>query len=330
MQPDKARRTVRNTLISPLGSAVLPCLHPVCRLLLAAGALLGAAAGQAATGKLLLTGGVSSVEGAAGGGISPWALVGTQATEGEVGGSAFGSRVVTRDYELGVTGVALSWNNRIEFSLAQQTLDTGVTGSALGLPGLRLRQDIAGLKVRLAGDAVLDSDTWVPQFAIGLQAKALRDSGLDPTLQALGAKRRGTDVYLSATKLLLARGLLVNGTLRLTRANQNGLLGHGATLGGDDSGYTLQPEMSVAWLLNRRLAVGLEYRAMPDRLKRAGAAAGLGDGLRAGDWADVFVAWAPSPHLSLTAAYVDLGRVVPATTGQRRQTGTYVSAQLAL
>ena len=62
-------------------------------LLLATGLLLGAATAQAATGKLLLTGGVSTVEGAAGGGISPWALIGTQATEGEIGGSAFASRV---------------------------------------------------------------------------------------------------------------------------------------------------------------------------------------------------------------------------------------------
>jgi hypothetical protein len=68
---------------------------------------------------------------------------------------------------------------------------------------------------------------------------------------------------------------------------------------------------------------------MPNRLQRAGAAAGLGDGLRADRWADVFVAWAPSPHLSLTAAYVDLGRVVPATTQQRRQTGAYLSAQVS-
>ncbi len=300
------------------------------RLLLLAGSLLlSAATAQAATGKLLLTGGVSSVEGTAGGGISPWALIGTQATEGEIGSSAFASRAVTRDYGLSVAGAAWAWNNRLEVSIAQQDLDTGVTGRALGLPGLRLRQDIVGAKLRLAGDAVLDSDSAMPQIAVGVQAKSLKDSELGPTLDALGASRRGTDIYLSATKLFLAQGLLINGTLRLTKANQNGLLGHGATLGGADDGYSLQPEVSVAWLLSRRLALGFEYRAMPDKLRHAGAAAGLGDGLRAGDWADVFIAWAPSPYLSLTAAYIDLGRVVPATTQQRRQTGAYVSAQVA-
>ncbi|RVU45600.1 DUF3034 family protein [Rubrivivax rivuli] len=297
----------------------------------AATAALLAGPAQAGTGKLLLTGGVSSVEGAAGGGLSPWALIGTQATEGEIGASAFVSRAVTHDYALTAGGAAFAWNNRIELSVAQQALSTGVTGRALGLPGLRLRQNIVGLKVRVAGDAVLDSDTWRPQVAVGLLAKELQDSGLSGTLRALGARPRDTEAYISASKLFLAQGLLVNATLRLTRANQGGLLGHGGHIAGavDELSYSLQPEVSVAWLLNRRVAVGAEWRRMPDKLRRAGEAAGLGSGLRAKDWTDVFVAWAPSPHLSLTAAWVNLGPVVPATTEQRRQTGAYLSAQIA-
>ena len=35
---------------------------------------------QADTGKLLLTGGVSSIDGAAGGGLTPWAVIGSNAT----------------------------------------------------------------------------------------------------------------------------------------------------------------------------------------------------------------------------------------------------------
>ncbi len=41
----------------------------------------------------------------------------------------------------------------------------------------------------------------------------------------------------------------------------------------------------------------------------------------------MFVAWAPSKNLSLTLAYVDLGRIVPGITRDRRQTGWYISAQ---
>ena len=284
---------------------------------------------HADTGKLLLTGGVSTIEGAAGGGLSPWAVIGTQATEGETGFSAFVSHAKTQDYGLNVAGAAVAFNNRVELSLARQDFNTGVTGTLLGLPGLHLRQNIFGAKLRVAGDAVLDSDTLMPQIAVGIQAKQLESSGLDSTLDALGAKRSGTDVYVSATKLFLAQGILVNGTLRATKANQNGLLGFGAKLGGADNGYEIQPEISVAYLIRNNLAVGFEYRGMPNKLQRAGNAAGLGDGLRGNDWKDVFVAWAPSKNVSLTAAYVDLGRVVPATTGGKRQNGVYVSAQFA-
>ena len=281
------------------------------------------------TGKLLLTGGVSTVEGAAGGGISPWAVIGTQATQGEIGFSAFASRVNTKDYGLNAYGAALGWNDRLELSLAKQDLDTGITGTLLGVPGLRLKQEIVGIKVKLAGDAVLESDSLMPQIAAGLQFKSLGSTGLDATLTALGAKRSGVDAYLSATKLFLAQGVLVNGTLRATKANQNGLLGFGASLGGAKQGYELLPEVSVAFLLRNNLAIGAEYRKMSNRLQAAGNAAGLLDGLRSSDWKDIFIAWAPSKNFSLTLAYVDLGLIVPATTAKRRQTGGYLSAQVA-
>ncbi len=81
----------------------------------------------------------------------------------------------------------------------------------------------------------------------------------------------------------------------------------------------------MAKLLSPQVAVGAEFRAKPDNLNRSV----LGDGaLRENAWFDVFVAWAPSKRVSLTAAYVDLGRIAPAVQ-PRRQTGAYLSAQLA-
>ena len=71
--------------------------------------------------------------------------------------------------------------------------------------------------------------------------------------------------------------------------------------------------------VRRDLAVGVEYRMKPDALAFAGSA------FREHDWKDVFIAWAPSPHLSLTLAWVDLGNVV----GHARQRGAYASVQLA-
>lgn len=271
--------------------------------------------------KLLLTGGVSTIDGAAGGGLTPWAVTGSYATEGEFGGTAFASRVTTRDYAMNAYGAALGVDDRFELSIARQDFDTGATGTALGLPGLHLKQDIVGLKWRFAGDAVLESDSWMPQLALGLEHKRADAGGLAPTLAALGADTRGTDLYLSATKLFLAQGLLVNATLRATKANQNGLLGFGGTA---HDHYTLQPEVSLAWLLRKDLAVGAEYRTKPDNLNPSV----LGAGLKEDDWVDAFVAWAPCKHLSLTLAYVDLGHIVPAVATQR-QTGTYLSAQFA-
>lgn len=277
---------------------------------------------QAGQGKLLLTGGVSSIDGAAGGGLTPWALTGSSATEGEIGATASLTRARTQDYGFTSQAVAATWSDRVEVSLAHQRFDTGPTGPALGLPGLVLQQDILGLKWHVAGDAVLDSDTWQPQWALGAEFKRTDAGGLAPTLASLGARTHGTDLYLSVTKLLLAQGVLLNGTLRATQANQNGLLGFGGTA---QRRPRLQPEVSAAWLLHRTLAVGAEYRAKPDNLNPSA----LGAGLREDDWKDLFVAWAPSRRASLTLAWVDLGRIVPAVVS-RRQTGAYVSLQLAL
>ena len=297
--------------------------------LVAIGAAAFCAGAHSDTGKLLLTGGVSSVDGAAGGGLTPWAVIGSNATDDEIGASAFVSNLGTKDYGLNVFGAAVGFKDRYELSIARQDLDTRGTGTALGLPGLHLKQTIVGVKVRVAGDAILDSDTLMPQIAVGVQYKTLASTGLDATLTALGAKRSGVDVYISATKLFLGSGVLVNGTLRATKANQNGLLGYGATLGGDENRYSLQPELSIGYLVSKNVVVGAEYRFMRNKLEKAGAAAGLGNGLRSEDWKDIFIAWAPTKNVSLTLAYVDLGVVVPATTDSRKQKGAYISAQLA-
>ena len=47
----------------------------------AAAACLAIAPAQADTGKLSLTGGITSIDGAAGGGITPWATIGTMGNE---------------------------------------------------------------------------------------------------------------------------------------------------------------------------------------------------------------------------------------------------------
>ena len=285
----------------------------------AAGPALALTPGQ---GKLLLTGGVSSIDGAAGGGLTPWAVTGSHATGSEVGATAFFTRVKVQDYALSAYGAAVGFGDRAELSIARQDFDTGDNLAPLGLPGLHLKQNIVGAKLRVAGDAVLDSDTPMPQVAVGALYKKTDAGALGPTLTGpLGAKDSGTDLYLSATKLFLAQGFLVNGTLRATKANQNGLLGFG---GAARSGYKLQPELSVAYLLRRDLALGAEYRAKPDNLNESVLGSGA---LKEDDWSDLFLAWAPNKHFSITLAWVDLGHIAPAVQ-PRRQRGAYLSAQI--
>jgi hypothetical protein len=261
-------------------------------------------------GKLLLTGGVTQIEGAGGGGLTPWALIGGYGSEGQWGASAFYTRVDVDDYHLDDYGVTVGWNDRVEFSLSQQRFDTEEVGAALGLgEGYTFKQDTLGVKVRVAGEAVLDSDRAMPQIAVGLQYKR-NDRG--DLLQAIGAQDdHGLDLYVSATKLFLAQGVLLNGTVRFTKANQIGILGFG---GDKHDSYRPQLELSAAYLLTRKLAIGAEYRSKPDNLSIA----------REDDWYDVFVAWAPTRNISLTVAYADLGNIVIADN----QRGLYASLQV--
>ncbi|SAL57894.1 DUF3034 family protein [Caballeronia telluris] len=260
-------------------------------------------------GKLLLTGGVSEVEGAAGGGLTPWAVIGGYGTAGQLGGNGHGTYVRTQDYALSTYGGMVGVANRVEFSLARQTFDTRDVGAQLGLgSNYKFNQNIFGVKVRLFGDAVLDQDTWLPQVAAGIQFKHNEQGDV---VRAVGAaSNSGTDFYVSATKLLLAKSLLLNGTVRFTKANQFGLLGFGGDKSND---YHAEFESSVAYMLSRSIVIGAEYRTKPDNLSFA----------REQNAYDAFVAWAPTKHVALTAAYVALGDIATI----KNQRGVYLSLQ---
>ena len=47
--------------------------------------------------KLLLTGGVTNIEGAAGGGLTPWAVIGGYGTKEQIGGNAFYTQARAND-----------------------------------------------------------------------------------------------------------------------------------------------------------------------------------------------------------------------------------------
>ncbi len=262
------------------------------------------------SGKLLLTGGVTQVEGSAGGGLTPWAVIGGYGTRDQIGANAYYTRINVSDYNLQSFGALVGIRDRVELSVSRQAFDTEAVGAALGLgQGFTIRQDTYGIKVKVAGDAVLEQDRWMPQIAIGVQHKRNDQAGL---LAAIGAKSAsGTDVYVSATKLYLAQSLLLNATVRLTKANQFGILGFG---GDRHDGYKPQFEGSATYLLNRNLAIGAEFRSKPDNLNIA----------QENDAWDAFIAWAPVKNVSMTVAYVDLGNIVI----RDNQRGWYASLQV--
>ncbi|OZA21174.1 MAG: hypothetical protein B7X90_02760 [Novosphingobium sp. 17-62-19] len=261
-------------------------------------------------GKLVLTNGISSIEGASGGGLASWATIAGMETDRGVGVSAHVTGIELADYGWQSHGASVGIKDRVELSYARQNFDTRKVGAALGLgEGYRFNQDIFAAKVRLVGDTVYGSPL-LPQISLGVQHKRSLDAAI---VKAVGAaSSEGTDFTASATKLFLSKSVLVNATARLTNANQFGLLGFG---GANQTDRTLQFEGSVAYMLTPRLVVGGEYRTRPSNLAIA----------REDDAHDLFVAWAITRNATVTAAYADVGSVAT-FDGQR---GGLVSLQFA-
>ena len=263
--------------------------------------------------RIWATGGVTTIEGAAGGGLVPWALLSGYASDEEWSGTVNLSQTRVDDYSLSVEAASLNWRNRIEVSAARQTLDLDTLGFVLkdqfGLAQDELRQDVFGLKVRLFGDVLYHP--W-GQWSAGVQYKRQQDFTVPEAIEARDDS--GVDLFFGASKVFFAsvldRNLLVNGTVRGTRANQGGLLGFG---GDRKNHYQWMAEASAGLFINRQWLVGAEYRQKPDNLSFAGE----------NDWWDVFVAWVPDRRLSITAAWVNLGDIASLTDQQ----GVYLALQ---
>lgn len=278
---------------------------------------LTVASGAQAGERLLGTWGVSEVDGAGGGGLTPWATITGTGSSDQLGGSAFTTRLRTQDgYDLQIAGAAVGIHDRLELSMARWSFKLSDV-----VPGKSLEMSVLGAKLRVAGDAVYDQDRAMPQVSVGVQYKRAADEAL---VRSLGARDVSDfDVYLSATKLWLgaAGGLnvLASGTVRMTRANQFGLVGFGGP-----SGERLQPqyEASLGLMLRDNLVLGAEYRGKPNNLETSNPATSA---LHEDAAYDVFLAWFPCTGASLTAAWVNLGNIV----GKENQAGLYLSGQLA-
>ena len=324
----------------------------------AANAAIGSAClfGQ---GRILGSGAVTAINGAAGGGINPWAVISGYGTNQQIGATAFYSHLLLSNYNVDIYGAAVGLFNRFEVSFARQSFSVGNTGNdldaainsyayglhhispsaeqlgapasqTLGLSGpaffgnsYELNQDIVGIKARLFGNIVYDQNWWEPEVSVGVD---FHHSEMPKNLAAtLGVTRNGVSYYLSATKVwingLFGLTTLADVNIDVTNANQQGLLGFGGVNG---MGYKVIPAASVGVFLNRHVVLGAEYRDMPQNqlIANSGPLKGLGDAVsKTSSWKDVYVAWFPYKQLSLTAAYLDLGTIATV----KNQNGLYLS-----
>ncbi|GAB3680474.1 DUF3034 family protein [Salinisphaera aquimarina] len=252
--------------------------------------------------RLWATGGITNINGSAGGGITTWAVLNGYASDTETTANASVSHVGVDDFGLNTASIGVNWANRLAVTVSHSKLDVQPLHTDI-------RQQTVGLKLRLAGEALYDR---FGQYSAGVQYTHNSDFAIP---HALGARNdSGVDFYLAATKVVLdgflSRNVLLNATARATRANQLGLLGFGSE---HDNGYDLVGEFSAGVFLNRKWLVGAEYRQKPNNLQTVDE----------DDWKSVYLVYAPSRYLALSMAYVDLGSIA----GLDDQNGYFVSLQ---
>lgn len=296
-------------------------------------------------GKVLLTGGVFTVDGAGGGGAVPWATItGYESRDGVNGGVGF-THANLPALQLNVIGGAVGFYDRFELSYATHrlslslpNLDTvALAAEAAGMDlgtnpwNNTIKMDVYGAKLRLFGDAVYTSDSWIPQVAVGGLYKENKNEEFVHTLGA--DKAKDWEAYVAATKVFFPISTLVNVTARYTAANQIGLTGFGSCDedGNCESDKEVRFELSVAHLLAKNTAIGFEYQQhgdnldgrsvnlgdmdatqVADLLAGTPGGAGMADSLRQGnegDWKDIFFAYAPNKNMSFVIAYLMLGDI---------------------
>lgn len=296
-------------------------------------------------GKVFLTGGVFTVDGAGGGGAVPWATITGYGTRDGINGGAGFTYANLPALQLTVMGASVGFYDRFELSFARHdlslnlsNLDTvALAAEAAGLNlgtnpwNSTLQMDVIGAKLRLFGDAVYTSDSWIPQVAIGGLWKENSSEALVHTLGA--AENKDWEAYIAATKVFFRYSTLVNVTARYTSANQIGLVGFGKCNGlgaGCSNDKEVRMEVSVAHLVAKNTAIGFEWQQHGDNLDgRSVNVGGLdlsgltdllgGIGLgglsstlqqkKESDWWDIFFAYAPNKKISFVVAYLMLGNI---------------------
>ena len=277
------------------GKQLRTCVHRGAASLIVAATLIGGTAHAGLLdfvalndGKVLATPGVQMTDGAAGGGITPWAVIAGYETRDGINGNVHYTYVNLPNYSLNSIGASIGFFDRFEISYTNDVLPTGSTFDTVGLvtntlngllsdptlgpvlntlgltgtadTGIRpwnttIRMNVVGAKLRVFGEAIYDSDNLIPQVSIGGFYKWNANKQL---LKTLGAdKADDWEAYISATKIFFPIDTLINVTVRYSSANQTGLVGFG---GPNGNHKTFRPEVSVAYLLAKNTAIGGEWQ----------------------------------------------------------------------
>lgn len=265
---------------------------------------------------------VTQVEGSAGGGLVPWALL------HPAGPLVSFTNDNTTDYQIQSVAVGTSFGGIVELSLAKQMVNAPTVANALNavLPATlsnRIDMSTLGIKVRLVE---MGKDNAMPQIVLGAQVKHT-DGDIVDTLKTVGAisDKSGTDAYLAATKVLTLGGrkVVLDLTLRGTKANQFGLLGFGG--GTTNNKMKVKAEAAAGVFVADNVVLGGEYRAKPNNIDASVF------GIQEDAAWDVFVAYFVNKNMAITAAYTDLGQIGPShaavTTMAEKQDGLYLQVQ---
>ncbi|MBU2840810.1 DUF3034 family protein [Acidithiobacillus thiooxidans] len=254
-------------------------------------------------GRILGTGAVTAIDGAAGGGINPWAVISGYGTNQQIGATAFYSHVLLNNYNMDAYGASVGLFNRIELSFARQSFGLGNTGAALdqaingyayGKLGVTPNAEELNAPAYTAlvahglttpGPAFFGNSYELNQDIVGIKARLFGNVVYDQNwwepevsvgvdfhhnempknlATTLHVARNGVSYYLSATKVW------INGIFGLTTLADVNIDVTNANQqgllgfgGADGMGYKVLPAASVGVFLNRHVVLGAEYRDMP-------------------------------------------------------------------
>ncbi len=283
-----------------------------------------------------------TIDSGGGGAIVPWAYISNAPKGGGVGMPA-GSiwTWVSDSYTINFWPVAVSIGDRIELGIAYQNLDISTLKSDLRSDSLAALPNVLDTKLdnvqmitAHAKFQFLKETESLPAMAISVSYKKALDvdevndnltSGARNTLGASAPEvlkwmglddDAGFEFNLMATKLWKTKiPILTAVNLRYTQAHQLGFLGFS-----DD--WSINPEFTLAILPEPNIAIGVEYRKKPDEYKSLNRYLGANGGAAAGyrplddysfgedDFIDFFVAYLPTPNLTIAAGVANIGNVV--------------------